>query len=217
MTDRWRAPWLDSRLDGIHGDPAVTLSELLQATSAMLDQIMLFGYVEVSPEWQAARAFDWAMLRLVSEAGVERAELPAIQAGLLQLAGAGDVGTAAAATTDQKGVAVNDTDSNGRVNAWLLQRFRRSDDRHPSREIRHLRGCPSTRVAACTHGWECGCYSEYTPDDDWRMSVDLACEHGTSGSWSGLTNVWGVLPEMIQAIKDTDLDSFSCPYDEEDE
>jgi hypothetical protein len=112
---------------------------------------------------------------------------------------------------------VSEADSNARVNAWLLERFRAADEYWRRDEaIGHLRRCSSTRVVACEHGWECCCYSEYTRDDEWRIAVHLACDDGVSGEWDRSGLVWGDLPELIAAIKDADLDDFECPYDEEE-
>jgi hypothetical protein len=111
-------------------------------------------------------------------------------------------------------------DSNELVNAWLLQQFRDSNPLigvtpDAVEDHRHLIRCRSTRVVSREHGWECGCYSEYTRDDVWRVEARFECEHRIQAAWSLEPVLWGSLPDVIAAIRGADFERFECPMEEQ--
>lgn len=91
------------------------------------------------------------------------------------------------------------------VAAWLLAKFR-------ERNYTHLSKCPEVVVRVAAHGWDCGCYSEYTRDDFWSISAALSCPHGAQAAFA--TDSSYDLPDILEQLKDLDEASFECPFDD---
>ena len=104
------------------------------------------------------------------------------------------------------------------VNQWALEQFRREtqDWKWDNRMLRHLRECQEAKVVWCHHEWGCGCYSEYTRDDEWRITARLECPH-EGKDWQFLEVRWGNLPEILEELRRLDAEGFECRGLGEDE
>lgn len=99
-------------------------------------------------------------------------------------------------------------DTDALVATWLLNKFR---ERFPSH---HLSSCPTAVAKVREHGWDCGCYSEVTRDDDWfaMFSISCACGQLQETSWMPGNDL--SLPQALVELMDLDRELFECPYDD---
>lgn len=75
--------------------------------------------------------------------------------------------------------------------------------------LEHLQGCNLAKAIAPDHRWECGCYSEYTRDDDWLLQATIVCGHMLSHEYvRRLHN--GEVPQALEEL--FQLDERDCPY-----
>ena len=84
-------------------------------------------------------------------------------------------------------------------------------------KLAHLYQCPTLRVDGTRHGWECGCYSEYTRDDSWYVHATMACDHHPDGYEFGKELYGSELPEVLRQMSELDEQDFDCPYEDEEE
>lgn len=100
------------------------------------------------------------------------------------------------------------------VNRWFLTSWVSGDisnmtpPYHPDEhgELKDL------RVVSMDTTWECGCYSEYTRDDNELMAASVKTKRGNIEVHYG---VWGQLPELINRLVDFgDLDDV-CSIENE--
>ena len=75
----------------------------------------------------------------------------------------------------------------------------------------HIKHC-GPKIYAVNHEWECGCYSEYTRDDDWMVHTYVRCRHGLTVEMRLRVDVWQ-MPDVIQRLAELDP---GCAYDDPD-
>lgn len=92
--------------------------------------------------------------------------------------------------------------------AWALEKFRANE----LYQYNHLYSCPDAKATIKDSGWECGCYSDVTRDDDWHVEAVISCTHDESLEtvwYSGSTN----LPTIIDEMMDLDRERFTCRFE----
>lgn len=101
------------------------------------------------------------------------------------------------------------TEIDRRIESWLLDKFLFSGDYDKSKHgtIR------SIKVRSVDMGWECGCYSEWTRDDQFELT---GLFDSSAGPFTWTYGRWGDLPTFIEELS-AYQDGPYCPYDEEDE
>lgn len=76
----------------------------------------------------------------------------------------------------------------------------------------HLLNCSPRVYGIPGHDWECGCYSEYTRDDQWTVHAYITCHHGLLTQMVHYVNPYD-MPEIIQELAQND---GGCAYDDPD-
>lgn len=69
------------------------------------------------------------------------------------------------------------------------------------------------RVLSVDMGWECGCWSEFTRNDQFEM---VALLEGDKGQFTYRYGRWGDLPSFIEEL-DEYINGDTCPYEEDDD
>ena len=78
--------------------------------------------------------------------------------------------------------------------------------------LEHLLNCDPRVYGIPGHAWECGCYSEYTRDDQWTVHAYVTCHHNLFTQMVHYVNVYD-MPEIIQELAEQDE---GCAYDDSD-
>ncbi len=94
------------------------------------------------------------------------------------------------------------------IKAWLLERFLWSG-RYDKVKHGTIKSIEVLKVDAA---WDCGCYSEFTRDDTFRLE---GLFKSSSGTWYWEYGTWGDLPRFIEELEEYDKRG-SCPYEEDD-
>lgn len=76
----------------------------------------------------------------------------------------------------------------------------------------HMLNCSPRVYGIPGHEWECGCYSEYTRDDNWTVHAYVTCSHGLFVQMFHYVDPYS-LPEIIQELAESDE---GCAYDDPD-
>ena len=104
-----------------------------------------------------------------------------------------------------------------RVNAWLLNKW--IEESQNNRRWMRTRYNPdahgpaeSLTVITADGDWECGCYSEFTRDDQFILTAKIQTAAGPITYEYGH---YGQLPDFIDELSD-DVDNDVCPYENED-
>lgn len=104
------------------------------------------------------------------------------------------------------------------VNVWALgeykSRYRYYTDTAYFHKYNHLITCPTVVAIPKSFGWECGCYSEYTRDDDFYTAFTITCDCGVEEHFGLSTSEWN-LPEILKQLDEYNNTQF-CPYWNED-
>lgn len=81
----------------------------------------------------------------------------------------------------------------------------------------HLANCPDAKVVDSDVEWSCGCYSDYTRQDECQLLTRIACHHKaqTVYSWTEWYEVPNVLERLYVRSKEEDLPE-KCVYEEAD-
>lgn len=93
------------------------------------------------------------------------------------------------------------------VNGWILEKFFESSRYEPTIHGEH----DDVTVVAADMGWDCGCYSSWTRDDDFRVTAKLATKGGNTEFTYGR---WVDFPQFIE-----ELDEYinrTCYYESEE-
>ena len=60
---------------------------------------------------------------------------------------------------------------------------------------------------------QCLCYSEYTRDDVWSVVLWLKCACLVETKWVFQPGGWLTLPEIIEGVRQAELDAGDCEYE----
>lgn len=78
--------------------------------------------------------------------------------------------------------------------------------------LEHLVNCSPRVYGIPGHEWECGCYSEYTRDDNWMIHAYVTCSHGLFAQMVQRLDSWD-MPEVLRQLAEEDE---GCAYDDPD-
>lgn len=95
------------------------------------------------------------------------------------------------------------------IKAWLKDKFLKSHNYYPATQ-----GDPDDiEIVSVDKVWECGCYSEYTRDDNFTLVATMKGSGGREFVWA--YGSWGDLPQFIEEL-DEYIYGNECPYAEDD-
>jgi len=106
------------------------------------------------------------------------------------------------------------------VNSWIITKFIANDGRQQSYEgsnpFRYNEDADGffndITVLEADMGWECGCYSSWTRDDDFEVKALIKTKSRTVEFIYG---TWREFPDFIQEL-DEYQNNLTCPYEQED-
>lgn len=94
------------------------------------------------------------------------------------------------------------------IKAWLKDKFLQSTRYFPQTQG----GPDDIEVLSVDTGWACGCYSQYTRDDRFKLEGRLKGANGREFTY--VYSQWGDLPQLLTEL-DEYINGSNCPYDEE--
>lgn len=109
------------------------------------------------------------------------------------------------------------------VSKYIVQKFQKARSigyTHTNPQVEHIATCPNAVFISGEHGWECGCYSSYTRDDQWWLHGVITCDHdrGFEYRYSTTAYEWdGGLPGFIREMIRLDEENFYCSFEEYNE
>jgi len=77
--------------------------------------------------------------------------------------------------------------------------------------LAHIKNC-GPQIYAVDHQWECGCYSEFTRDDNWMIHCRVSCKHGLMTDMRMSVDAWD-MPEILRELSELDAGD-GCMYDD---
>ena len=105
------------------------------------------------------------------------------------------------------------------VNGWILQKFFSLQPRlyayHTSLGYNPEFHGPKDgiTVVSADAGWECGCYSSWTRDDEYKVTAILQTSNGTQFEF--VYGSWGDFPDFIEELGDY-IYGNDCYYESEE-
>lgn len=98
------------------------------------------------------------------------------------------------------------------VNHWLISKWI-SDEGHASAryDIGIHGSLNEVQVITADAGWECGCYSSWTRDDDFRLKAVFQTK---SGEVTFDYGCWGDFPSFIEEL--TEYSENNCYYESDE-
>lgn len=101
-----------------------------------------------------------------------------------------------------------------RVKVWALDKYLDKYKGYENTEyyhkFNHLKTCPTAEAYPVRAEWLCGCYSEYTRDDDFNTLFDIKCACGVEDTFSYMSSDYS-LPDILRELDEYDT-TQECPY-----